>query len=179
MATYFFSLLLLGSIPRVSGNWATCPSDSEICACINVYIFYALLCGFDMAPQIPGTGVFSLESSLGHSTIPRESWLDPLELGGVQSCFALPGSVGEARNLHRRGRTRAVHRGHGPFFIHSSLSDFTQHNPSLTGVYAATQVAGTSSGHVASGISDHAALGHGWEVPDTHQSVFPAAIDGR
>jgi hypothetical protein len=131
-----------------------------------------------MAPPVPGTGVFSLEStpSLGLS-ISHKSGLEPLELGGIQSCFAVPGSVAEARNLHRRGKAgaQAVYGGQGPIFVHSSLGDSTL-NTNATGLYAA----GGSLGHSSEDICECADLHQGWGALDAHCTIgFPDAIEDR
>ena len=58
----------------------------------------ALLIGFSMASQTPGTSVYALDSSFGVS-LGHNSQPDPSELGGVQSSFAVSGSLAEARIL--------------------------------------------------------------------------------
>lgn len=109
--------------------------------------------------QIPGTGVFSLESAFGPS-FPQNSGLETLELGGIQSCYAVSGSVAEALNLYqrrtRKARAQTVYEG--PTSIHSSLSDFVNDTDvTATGVYAA----GGSVGHVTADDGDRAFLDHG------------------
>lgn len=111
-----------------------------------------------MAPQIPGTGVFSLEPSLGPS-FPFISGLEPLGLEGIQSCFAVSGSVAEAWNLHHCGKTGAqsVYGDQGPVFVHSSLSESAR-NTNATGPSAAEGI----MGHLTSDISKHMDLDHNW-----------------
>jgi hypothetical protein len=128
-----------------------------------------------MSPQIPGTGVFSLESTLGLS-FPRHSGLEPLELGGIQSCFAVSGSQAEAWNLHqhRKAAARSAYGNKGPIFVHSGLGD-SIHNTSTTGVYAASG----SSGHDTMDASGRTVLDHGWGALDIYPSGFPDTIEDR
>ena len=53
------------------------------------------LCGFNMAPHIPRTSVFSLKSTLGLSFL-HKFRLDLLKVGGIQSYFSVSGSTAEA-----------------------------------------------------------------------------------
>ena len=119
--------------------------------------FGPLLCGFVMAPQRPqqpGEHVFSLGSSSGFS-YSSGPVLDPLDLGGGLSCFAVSGSVAEARNLHRRGRTAALYGGHGPFFVNSGLPDSAPYNLGTNEVYAAASSIRRTPVHVHPGMDNY------------------------
>ena len=128
-----------------------------------------------MAPQIPGTNVFLLESTLGLS-FPHNSGLSLSEPGGVQSCFAVSGTTAEDRSLHWRGRAGAVYGGQGAVFIHSGLDDFA-----LPGTGApVVSAAGGSLGHVdACATSHHAPPSHGYEIECTPQSDVLDASEDR
>jgi hypothetical protein len=125
-----------------------------------------------MAPEIPGTGVFMLGSTLGLS-FPHDSGLDPLDLGGIQSCFVVSGSVAEARNLHQRGKAGAQTAcgSEGAIFVHSGLGG-SVHNTSA-GIYAPV---GT---HPTIDTGDHAFIDHGWGGQDVDQTGFQGAIEDR
>ncbi|KAF8257379.1 hypothetical protein EI94DRAFT_1818072 [Lactarius quietus] len=131
-----------------------------------------------MAPQIPGTGVFSLKSTAGLSSS-HDTGLGPLELEGLQSCLAVSRSAAESRNLHRRGRAGAqvLYGDQGPAFVNYSPSDFG-HEAGATGVYAA----GGSLGHVPvdAGVSiDHSALDYGQVTMDDPRNISLDATEDR
>lgn len=126
----------------------------------------AFLFDFNMVSQIPGTGVFSLESAF---SFPQNSGLGQLELGGIQSRFSVSGSVAEALNLHERaqgrpGKARAqgVYGYEGQISVHSSLSDFVNKNG------ATATGAGGSLEHVTADVGNRAVLDHGWGALDTY-----------
>ena len=121
-----------------------------------------------MAPQIPGTNVFSLESTLGLS-FPHNSGLGPSEPGGVQSCFAVSGTTAKVRSLHRRGRAGAVYGGQGAVFVHSGL-----HNSATV-----ESAAGGSLGHVDASASHRLPPAHGYEIEGTPQGGFLDTIEDR
>ena len=119
-----------------------------------------------MVSQIPGTGVFLLESAF---YFPQNSVLEPLELGGIQSHFAVSGSVAEALNLlecaqGRPGKARAqgVYGCEGPISVHSSPSDFVNKNG------ATATGAGGSLEHIMADVGNRAVFDHGWGAPDTY-----------
>jgi hypothetical protein len=131
---------------------------------------------FTLAPQTPGTGVFSLESTFGLSSLPHSSQLEPLELGAIQSSFAVSGSKAKAENLHHWGKAGAqiAYGSNGPIFIHSSLGD-SRCNTDATGLYEA----GGSLMHINAGVCDRVDCSYGCIAPDTPHSDFSGVIGDR
>ena len=142
--------------------------SSSVCA------LDALVCGFGMAPQIPRTNVFSLESTQGLS-LSHNSGLGLPEPVGVQSCFAISETTAEDQSLHWHRRAGAVYGGQGTIFVHIGLNDTTQ----LGSCAAVASAAGGSLGHISASICNRAPLSHGYKIEGTPQSGLQDAIEDR
>ncbi|KAH8980089.1 hypothetical protein EDB83DRAFT_2537107 [Lactarius deliciosus] len=125
-----------------------------------------------MTSQTPWGYSYSLESTSGVS-LPRGSVPEPLELGGSQSCFALSGSIAEARSLDQRWRAGTASEAQGPVFVRPG--GIMQQDTEPMSVPMAMAVDRISSGHG----GQRAGPGYGSTTIDTFQTVFPAAIESR
>jgi hypothetical protein len=125
-------------------------------------------------PEIPGTGVFSLDSALGLSFSggpPPE----PMDLAATQSCYAVSGSFAAARNLSQRWVSGAASKSQEHVFVNSSGSTWQDIEPvtvpMASSIAAATgRAGGRSAGHVPAGLD---ACSHVYAALDIHQSAFP------
>lgn len=123
-------------------------------------------------PEIPGTHVFSLNSALGVSLF-GDSPPEPLEFAASQTCFALSGSLAEARNLSQRWQSQAATASgsHEPIFVHSRLAAQQVVEPMV----AATP--GERSSYTS--MDPEPACGNVYAPRNPHRSAFSVANEAR
>jgi hypothetical protein len=144
---------------------------------VSYFKLDALLFGFNMTPQTPGNHVYALEASFG-VTLAHGAQPDPSELGGVQSSFAVSGSLAEARSLRRRRRARAVPESQEPVLGYQGGPMQQDNEPMAVCMAAAT--ARRSSGRVSESVDlQDNARGHVYAALGTHQSAYPIANENR